>query len=207
MIIGNATRSWLETEAPQHPNQSPWVVNCTNGYTNIVWLPNTASSSNVNVVVGAGEAVDPITVASELLENVPVPEIEIGVNPAPGLVALPSWFWIDGYDGSPIMASETLGGATVEVEITPTAYRWTFGDGTTLETTSLGREYPATSDIRHTYEQSSLAAGGAFEVKVELTFSARYRVNGGAWQELNSITRPFSAPYPVRQLQSILTGQ
>ena len=208
MNIGNATRSWFESEAPQHPNQSPWVVNCTNGYTNIVWLPNTASSSNVSVVVDTGGAtVDPVALAAELLDQVPVPTIEIGVNPAPGLVAVPSWFWIEGYDGAPITASQSLAGVKVEVQITPTAYRWTFGDGAKLETTSLGKAYPATSDIRHTYQQSSLAAGGKFTVTVMLEFSARYRVSGGAWQSLEPIARFFTAAYPVQQLQSILTAQ
>lgn len=207
MNIGNATRSWFESEAPQHPNQSPWVVNCTNGYINIVWLPNTASSSNVSVVVDTGGAVDPVALAANLLDQVPVPAIKIGVNPAPGLVALPSWFWIEGYDGVPITASRSLAGVTVEVQITPTSYRWSFGDGAKLEATSLGRPYPATSDIRHTYEQSSLAAGGKFTVTVELTFSARYRVSGGAWQSLDPISRSFTSAYPVQQLQSILTAQ
>jgi hypothetical protein len=208
MNIGNATRSWFESEAPQHPSQSPWVVNCTNGYTNIVWLPNTASSSNVSVVVDTGgSAVDPVALAAELLDQVPVPDIEIGVNPAPGLVAMPSWFWIEGYDGAPITTSRSLAGVTVEVQITPTSYRWSFGDVAKLETTSLGRAYPATSEIRHTYEQSSLAAGGKFSVTVDLTFSARYRVSGGAWQSLEPITRSFTSPYPVQQLQSILTAQ
>jgi hypothetical protein len=208
MNIGNATRSWFESEAPQHPGQSPWVVNCTNGYTNIVWLPNRASSSNVSVVVDTGgPSVDPVTLAEELLDQVPVPDIEIGVNPAPGLVAMPSWFWIEGYDGAPITTTRSLAGVTVEVQVTPTSYRWSFGDGAKLETTSLGRAYPATSEIRHTYEQSSLAAGGKFPVTVVLTFSARYRVSGGAWQSLEPISRSFTSPYPVQQLQSILTAQ
>jgi hypothetical protein len=207
MNIGNATRSWFEGEAPLHPNQSPWVVNCTNGYTNIVWLPNTASSSNVAVVVDTSGSVDPVALAADLLDHVPVPEIEIGVNPAPGLVALPSWFWIDGYDGGPISATESLAGVTVEVEIKPTSFNWAFGDGAKLQTTSLGRPYPPVSDIRHTYEQSSLAAGGSFTVTVELTFSARYRVSGGAWQTLDPISRSYTSAYPVQQLQSILTAQ
>ena len=207
MNIGNATRSWFEGEAPQHPNQSPWVVNCTNGYMNIVWLPNAASSSNVSVVVDTSGAIDPVVLAADLVDQLPVPAIKIGVNPAPGLVALPSWFWIEGYDGAPITISRSLASVTVEVQITPTSYRWSFGDGAKLETTTLGRPYPATSEIRHTYEQSSLAAGGKFTVTVDLTFSARYRVSGGAWQGLDPISRSFTSPYPVQQLQSILTAQ
>jgi hypothetical protein len=120
---------------------------------------------------------------------------------------MPSWFWIEGYDGSRIRTSDTLGDVTVEVEIRPTGYRWSFGDGAALETDSVGEAYPQVSDIRHTYQQSSLADGGAFRVTVRITFSVRYRVDGGPWEALDPITRSFSASYPVQQLQSILTGQ
>jgi hypothetical protein len=164
-------------------------------------------ASEVSVVVIEGDPVDPASVAAELLDHVPVPAITVGVNPEVGLVALPSWFWVEGYDGLPITASDTLAGTTVEVEITPTGYRWTFGDGATVESNSLGQRYPEESDIRHTYEQSSLSVGGAFPVSVEITFSARYRVDGGPWQPLDPITRSFTTAYPVQQLQSILTGR
>ncbi len=207
MNIGNATREWFEQEAPLHPGESPWIVRCDNGYFAIVWLPVDTAPADVEIVVIQGDSVDPATVAAELLDHVPVPDIVIGVNPTTGLVAVPSWFWIEGYDGAPIIASDTLADVTVEVEITPTAYRWSFGDGATLQTTSLGQAYPQESDIRHTYEQSSLSVGGAFAVTVEITFSARYRVNGGPWEPLDPITRAFTAAYPVQQLQSILTGQ
>ena len=75
-----------------------------------------------------------------------------------------------------------------------------------MNTVSLGRPYPQASDIRHSYEQSSLSAGGAFPVTVEISFSVRYRVDGGAWQPLDPISRSFTAAYPVQQLQSVLTG-
>jgi hypothetical protein len=207
MNIGNATREWFEQESQLHPDQAPWVVQCDNGFMSIVWLPLDVEASEVTVVVVEGDPVDPATVAAELLDHIPVPAITVGINPEVGLVALPSWFWVGGYDGLPITASDTLGGTTVEVEITPTGYRWTFGDGATLESDSLGQRYPAESDIRHTYEQSSLSVGGAFPVSVEITFSARYRVDGGSWEPLDPITRSFTTAYPVQQLQSILTGR
>jgi len=207
MNIGNATREWFERESALHPGEAPWVVRCDNGFMSIVWLPIDVEASEVSVVVVHGDSVDPASVAAELLDHVPVPAITVGVNPEVGLVALPSWFWVEGYDGLPITASDTLDGTTVEVEITPTSYRWSFGDGATLESTSLGQRYPEESDIRHTYEQSSLSVGGAFPVSVEIIFSARYRVDGGAWQPLDPITRAFTTAYPVQQLQSILTGR
>jgi hypothetical protein len=207
MNIGNATREWFEQEAPLHPGELPWIVRCDNGFFGIVWLPIDTEPADIEIVVVQGDSVDPATVAAQLRDQVPVPNIAIGVNPTTGLVAVPSWFWIEGYDGTPIIASDTLGGVTVEVEITPTGYRWSFGDGATLDTTSLGEPYPRESDIRHTYEQSSLSVGGSFAVRVEITFAARYRVNGGPWQPLDPISRGFTAAYPVQQLQSILTGR
>ena len=205
MSIGNAMLEWFENEAPLHPGETPWIVWCNDEFIGIVWLPIAIEPPDIQIIVVPGSSVDPVSIAAELRDQVLVPDITVGVNPDVGLVAMPAWFWIEGYDGSPISTSETLGGTTVEVEITPTSYRWSFGDGAAMNTLSLGRPYPQASDIRHTYEQSSLSAGGAFAVMVEISFSVRYRVDGGAWQPLDPISRSFTASYPVQQLQSVLT--
>jgi hypothetical protein len=207
MNIGQATLDWFLKEAPKHPGEAPWIVRCNNETIDIVWLPMNTQPPDIQIIVGPGEPVDPVTIALELRDHVPVPTITVGVNPGVGLVAVRSWFWVEGYDGAPIRTSETLGGTTVEVEITPTGYRWTFGDGATLETNSLGQPYPSISDIQHAYEQSSLSSNGAFEVALTINFAVQYRINGGAWQALDPITRSFASAYPVQQLQSILTGR
>jgi len=207
MSIGNASLEWFLEEAPKHPGEAPWILRCDNEFIDIVWLPINVQPVDIEIVVIVGDPVDPVTIAAELRDRVPAPDIAVGVNPQVGLVAVPAWFWVEGYDGSPISTSDTLGGVTVEVEITPTDYRWSFGDGVEFQTTSLGQPYPSVSDIQHTYEQSSLSTGGAFTVTIDVTFSARYRVNGGAWQPLAPISRSFAAAYPVQQLQSILTGE
>lgn len=199
---------WYRQGLRDHPNHVLGSVRCDDGFFSSIWIPmGTPIDANVEVVFVDDDAVDPVSVALELLNHLPIPDLTIDANPSPGLVALPSWFWIDGYDGAPITASDSLSGTTVDVEIEPLRYRWAFGDGTTVETTSLGQRYPAESDIQHVYEQSSLVAGGAFSVTVDVTFAARYRVNGGAWETLDSITRSFSNDYPVQQLQSVLVGQ
>ena len=206
MSIGNATRDWFEQESALHPGEAPWIVWCNDEFIGIVWLPIAIEPQDIQIVVVPGSSVDPVSIAAELRDQVLVPDITVGVNPEVGLVAMPVWFWIEGYDGSAIRTSETLGGTTVEVEITPTNYRWSFGDGAAINTASLGRPYPQASDIRHSYEQSSLSAAGAFAVTVEISFSVRYRVDGGGWQPLDPISRSFTAAYPVQQLQSVLTG-
>ncbi len=208
--IGNvlSNSSWYQAEQAAHPDHVFGSVSCDDGFFAFIWIPvGTPAGGNVQVVFVDDDGVDPVAVALELLNHLPIPDIAIEANPATGLVALPSWFWIDGYDGSPISSSDALPGVSVDVEVEPLVYRWSFGDGTTAETTSLGQRYPAESDIRHVYEQSSLAAGGAYSITVEVTFAARYRVNGGAWEALEPITRLFSGDYPVQQLQSVLTGQ
>ena len=207
MSIGDAMREWFEEQAALHPGEAPWIVWCNDEFIGIVWLPIAIEPQDIQIIVVPGASVDPASIAAELRDQVLVPDITVGVNPEVGLVAMPAWFWVEGYDGSPIRTSETLGGTTVEVEITPTNYGWSFGDGAAISTLSLGLPYPQASDIRHTYEQSSLSAGGAFSVTVEISFSVRYRVDGGAWQSLDAISRAFTAAYPVQQLQSVLTGR
>lgn len=206
IVLSNS--AWYQAEQAAHPDHVFGSVSCDDGFFAFIWIPvGTPAGGNVQVVFVDGDGVDPVAVALELLNHLPIPDIAIEANPSTGLVALPSWFWLDGYDGAPISSSDALPGVAVDVEVEPLVYRWSFGDGTTAETTSLGQRYPAESDIRHVYEQSSLAAGGAYTVTVEVTFAARYRVNDGAWEALEPITRSFSNDYPVQQLQSVLVGR
>jgi len=207
MNIGSSLSAWLQQQAPLHPGMAPWSVVCDNGFFNVAWVPiDAAAGGNVSVVVNSNAAIPPVSVAQQLLDQLPIPNIAVRANPSTGLVALASWFWADGYGGAPIAASETLGKVTVDVEVEPQSYTWSFGDGASMVTTSLGEPYPAQSDITHVYQQSSLTAGGAYSVTLTVTFSAKYRVNGGAWQALAPITRSFTTGYPVQQLQSVLTG-
>lgn len=210
---------WAREGLQDNPDTIPYAVNCDDGYFGIAWVPTGAPGDPAVVVETVpGEPVDPLTVAESLLGIVPLPPIAVGANPGTGLVALPSWFWVDGYGGETLTGSETLDATTVDVEITPQRYEWTFGDGESLSTTSLGQPYPAESDIRHTYEQSSLVAG-QYDVRLAITFGARYRVTTvedageggtvvvvGEWQDLEPVVQTFTRAYPVQQLQSVLTA-
>ena len=207
MNIGNASTGWIRDGLLEHPDTIPWWVICDNGYTGVAWVP-VDSPAAPDVVVGAppAPAIDPAAIAASLFDTVPLPPIEVGANPGIGLVAMPVWFWVEGYDGSTLSGSRTLGAITVEVEITLAGTRWSFGDGAMVETSSLGQPYPAESDLRHTYEQSSQIAGGTFTVHLDITFDARYRVNGGPWLPLAPVVQTFTRDYPVQQLQSVLTS-
>jgi hypothetical protein len=91
--------------------------------------------------------------AKELAQHLPLPELEIRLSPNPGLVAVPTRYWIDSYQGQPLEDSGTLvvpplvepdvplweypadcpcrepRVLVVDVQAWPVGYRWTFGDG------------------------------------------------------------------------------
>ncbi|PKN81925.1 MAG: hypothetical protein CVU47_04940 [Chloroflexi bacterium HGW-Chloroflexi-9] len=206
MNIGHSSAEWVQAGLDANPDTVPWTVSCDTGYFGVAWVPADAPGAPDVVVNGPpGASVDPLTVAESILGAVPVPPVTVSANPGIGMVAMPSWFWVDGYDGAPLYGAETLGLITVQVEVTPERYDWSFGDGHTLVTNSLGQRFPAESDIQHIYERSSASTGGAFPVRLDITFSTRYRVNGGAWLPLEPIVHSFALDYPVQQLQAVLT--
>jgi hypothetical protein len=170
-------------------------------------------------------------VALDILAQVPMPSIRIRMNPGLGLVALPGWFWVEGYDNRPFGASRTVeippavgpevpvavvaagdprrrgSSFTVDVRVSLARYEWSFGDGGALVTRSLGRAYPAESDIQHTYEYSSLGRPNGFPVALAAEFAAEYRVDGGPAQALPPVRRTYASGYRVQEAQAVLTGR
>jgi len=174
----------------------PFLLWCDGEMRGLVWLdPNSG---------GAVPAVDPETIAMHIRDEMPVPQVEIGANPARGMVGIEAWFWISGYDGSALTQSTPAFGQTVEVRATPTSYRWDFGDGTVITTTSLGVPYPEESDITHAYERSSAGLPQGYPVEVTFTFEVAYRVDGGPWQPLPGISRTATLAYPVQESQAVI---
>ena len=72
----------------------------------------------------------------------------------------------------------TLLGQSVEVEATPTGYTWLHGDGTSATTTGPGAAYP---DLAVTYAYPTAATVAP---SVQVGYTARFRVEGGAWQQI-----------------------
>ncbi len=208
-------QSTFAQQLPEHPGELPWVVTCDNGLFSIAWIPVDAPDvTEIVIETLPEEPTDPRLVAQSLFGMVPLPPVAVGANPGIGLVALPSWFWVDGYGGETLYGSETLGDTTVDVEITPERYDWSFGDGATLSTQSLGRQYPQQSDIQHSYERSSTV-----DVRLDITFGGRYRVTTveddgeggtivvvGPWEPLDPMVRSWTRLYPIQQMQSVLTA-
>ncbi len=97
-------------------------VGCT--YDDWAFLPSDATSGlqcggqRASVAVGAttvqGDTVDPGAFAARLEGEVALPNIHIRMNPALGLVNVPTWFWVEGYRGEVLPLSQTIGLRRVE---------------------------------------------------------------------------------------------
>jgi len=175
--------------------------------------------------------IPPREIAVDILEHVSLPGAELRANPAVGLVAMPAWFWVEGYDGRPFGSQRTVdipaevesdvplsvvpagdprrrqSTLSVAVRIWPVRYEWDLGDGTQMTTHSLGRAYPQESDVRHTYERSSLGRAGGYTVRLTIEFASEFSVNGGAPQPLAVTRRAYETAYRVQEIQSVLVGR
>lgn len=112
------------------------------------------------------------------LRRVGLPQLTTQVQPnAKTLVNFDTIFYTE---PEPVALDLTILGQGVEVEAQPTAYRWVFGDGTEMTTDSPGAPYPS-KEILHRYTDADVNV----QPHVEAVYSARFRVNGGDWQEIS----------------------
>jgi hypothetical protein len=83
---------------------------------------------------------------------------------------------------APVHDTFTLLGQDVEVEATPTSYTWHFDSGQsdqTRTTTTPGAPYPDL-DVTYAYDDAHVTV----HPSVDVTYSARFSVNGGPWQTI-----------------------
>ena len=130
---------------------------------------------------GAPPAYEPPTVTPgdvlTALRRVGLPELRTVVEPADKtLVNFDTNFYTE---PQPVTLALTLLSQRVEVEATPASYRWDFGDGTSATTSDPGSAYPALT-ITHRYEDARVTV----HPSVETTYTARFRVGGGEWQDV-----------------------
>ena len=178
------------TQTSPGPEYETYQVWCDDTYLDTVWLR--AQQFGVN----------PLDIAERVVRDLPYPVARLGTNPATrGLTGLESWFWVDGYTTAPIIDSATEFGMTVDVEATPSATSWDFGDGTTTNGLGLGSAPPARSAVVHTFERR---AHPVFTLRALLVLSVRWRLNGGPWQDLDPVVRTATRSYPVVESRAAL---
>ena len=73
-----------------------------------MFLPREALGGLPCASVPSQERFDPHALAVRLAAELPPPDLRIGMNPAKGMVNVPTWFWVEGYDGGTLLASQTV---------------------------------------------------------------------------------------------------
>ncbi|SDN22902.1 hypothetical protein SAMN05192576_1794 [Nocardioides szechwanensis] len=119
--------------------------------------------------------------------DLPLPPSELIVQPPNGrtLVNFDTNFYTE---TAPLDRTIRLFGQQVDLRIWPSSYEWHFGDGASTATESAGSPYPDL-EITHNY-----TAKGQVGPAVDTTYSAEFRVNGGAWRPVpGTVTIPGDA--------------
>jgi hypothetical protein len=164
---------------------SPWIImNCTiTETTTDCPEPPPATSTPPRRQVTEGDV-------RRAVSEIPMPALDVKVQPAGrSLVNVPTILFTD---PDPVRETVTLLGREVDVEATPTRYTWHHGDGTTRTTTRPGRPYPA-KDVTHTYRRTA----DDLRVRVDTTYTVRYRIDGGDWTDLGTTLTANGTPTTV----------
>jgi hypothetical protein len=141
-----------------------------------------------------------------------VPHPAIGTVPADGytLVNIQTVLWLD---TAPTRSLGTLRllGHRVELRVSVSAVRWDFGDGGTV-TADVGLPYsdarPCDTALCPGYFGHVYRTTGARTVTATVTWSGRYRVDGGGWQQIaGGVAGPASTlDLRVKQARGVLVG-
>jgi hypothetical protein len=134
------------------------------------------------------------------LKHVPLPAPTLSIQPPNGktLVGLETIF---STKVEPFTRTLTLLGQQVTLRIKPSSFLWHHGDGTSQTTDWAGKAWDHDSPdidgyLTHTFEHT-----GTVRPSVEVTWSAEYRVGGGAWQTVNGTVTRAGAPVPLQVLE------
>lgn len=102
----------------------------------------------------------------------------LSVEPPGGrtLVNLDTFYFTN--NSAPTRRTIRLVGERVRIEAVPVSYRWHFGDGSSVRTSSPGGAYPE-GDVVHVYEQP-----GEVSASVDTVYRGRFRLGGGPWREI-----------------------
>jgi hypothetical protein len=139
----------------------------------------------------------------DVLAEIPTQTIETSPQ-TEAMVAIPTWFWVEGVPTEGVTASASIPGVTVTATASPGGVEYDFGDGTTLACQGIGTPYAdgATSDCTHTYERA-----GTYTVAATILWTGTYTVNGGPPQPIETaVARTATFDLAVNEAQAINTG-
>jgi len=135
---------------------------------------------------------------TEEFKAVAWPSADLVVQPPDGrtLVNFPTNFYTTLTD--PQTESVDIFGHTVEIEATPSGYTWRWAqpgqskDSGSEQTSDPGAEYRAGQELAISYEYTD--ADVTVHPSVDVTYTGRYRVDGGEWETIDETLTVAGAP-------------
>jgi hypothetical protein len=129
-------------------------------------------------------------------QHVPLPGLVTHIQPQDKtLVNFDTIFYTD---AQPITRTLTLLGQQVRLDITPSSFRWAYGDGSETTTSVPGAPYPS-KVVTHRYPHAHTTVAA----HVAVTWTARYSVNGGASQPVDGTVTTVGPDTPLRIAEAI----
>ena len=106
-------------------------------------------------------------------------------------------------EAEPFTTTVRLLGQQVDIEATPAQFSWHFGDGSTRTTASPGAPYPS-KELTYSYSDADTTV----QPSVDVTYTARFRVNAGAWQDIDETVTVTGPPSSLRisEATAVLSG-
>lgn len=135
-------------------------------------------------------------IVATAFRRIPLPSLRSIAQP--GDKTLVNFDTIFHVDAETLHRDIRLLGQEVELTITPTRFRWSFGDGADQVTTTPGSAYPAKTLI-HRYEHAHVTV----RHHVEVTWTATWRVNGGPWQDVPGAVTLDGPGTPLRIAEAV----
>ncbi|HEY6932845.1 MAG TPA: hypothetical protein VI452_05555 [Marmoricola sp.] len=129
-------------------------------------------------------------------QHVPLPALATHVQPRDKtLVNFDTIFYTD---AQPISRTLTLLGQQVRLEIRPSRFTWSYGDGTAQTTSGPGAPYPS-KDVTHRYPHAHTTVAA----HVAVTWTAEYSVNGGPLQPVDGTVTTTGPDTPLRIAEAV----
>ena len=178
------------------------------------WLQQVCNGAPVDVIPEGG-AVDPTQLALQARNSVPISRP--GINTSPDAdrrlyVQVPTWLWLDETWWQPYTATATAGRVSATVTATPSAARWSMGDGGSETCDGPGTPWRPglaedATDCSYTYRHSSAGrADDSYTLTVTVEFTVTWSTNvPGGGGSLEPVERSESRQVQVGEIQAVET--
>ena len=181
------------------------------------WFRKTCTDArgSTATVIWVADRPDPKVLAEQAADRVPIPDVDIEMNPTPeqgAVVNVPTWLSINGASWRAVNAQAAAGGVVVTATAAPRRVVWDMGNGDRVTCPGPGTPYDAgrpsseqSTDCSYTYRQSSArAAAGTFTVTATVVWEVSWTVTGAAGGgSLGTAPRSQFVRLPVKEIQAV----